>query len=306
MSHTAFEKGRIVMLRTKGSLLVLVLTLTGLLPLLACQQEGVAEVSIGANEFAFAAPDNVGRGLTRVTLDNTGKEDHQAQFFRLNEGVTPQQFQEALQAALRAVPTEGEGAALGRLLALGSFAGGPNTMPPGEKTSVVQDLQPGQYMVLCFVPSPDGVPHLAKGMIRPLTVGTAPSDRPTGPKPEGTSLVELTDFTFVLPEWTAGKNTVEVVNKGKEPHELTIVRAKGVPASALRDIFLAPPGAPALSGPPLFESAGGIGAIAPGSFGWAEVDLPAGDYALLRFVPSPVNQGKPHVALGMFQTFTVK
>lgn len=43
----------------------------------------------------------------------------------------------------------------------------------------------------------------------------------------------------------------------------------------------------------------------PGQTGWVTLDLKPGDYALVCFISSPANQGKPHVALGMFYPFPV-
>ena len=46
----------------------------------------------------------------------------------------------------------------------------------GQGADSLQNLQPGQYLFLCFVPSADGIPHLAKGMIKPLQVtGASPA-----------------------------------------------------------------------------------------------------------------------------------
>ena len=42
-------------------------------------------------------------------------------------------------------------------------------MVPGGPSDVLVSLEAGQYVLLCFVTSADGVPHLAKGMMRPLT-----------------------------------------------------------------------------------------------------------------------------------------
>jgi hypothetical protein len=44
----------------------------------------------------------------------------------------------------------------------------------------------------------------------------------------------------------------------------------------------------------------------PGETGWVSIELPPGEYAMICFIPSPANEFKPHVALGMFKAFTVK
>jgi hypothetical protein len=59
------------------------------------------------------------------------------------------------------------------------------------------------------------------------------------------------------------------------------------------------------SGPPPWTSAGGIAGIAPETTAAMEVDVEAGDYALICFIPDPAS-GKPHAALGMVGGVTVQ
>ena len=115
------------------------------------------------------------------------------QFVKLNQGVSQQQFQETLQETLQAFPQEGE-AALGRIFQIVAFTGGPSGIGPGGQSEAVVDLQAGDYVLLCFIAGADGIPHLAKGMVQPLTVTVPPSDRPAEPEALGT--VGLDDFAF--------------------------------------------------------------------------------------------------------------
>jgi uncharacterized cupredoxin-like copper-binding protein len=254
----------------------------------------IPTVSIGAADFSFALPDIIAGGLTRLELTNSGKEAHHAQFARLNDGVTLQQFLAALPQGPPAI------------FPLIAFQGGAAPLEAGGKAEAVVDLPTGQYVLLCFIPSPDGVPHLAKGMVKPLTVTAAPAKQPAKPAVKGT--VDLLDFAFgALPgNVSAGKTTLAVVNKGKEVHEMGVLKLKGVPAAQVIQALSAPPGSARPPGPPPFEWAGGYQAIMPGATGWATLDLTAGEYTLICFVPSPANQGKPHFALGMFLPFTVR
>ena len=182
-----------------------------------------------------------------------------------------------------------------------TLAGGPNGVQPGASGSATSNLTPGSYVFLCFVQTADGVPHLAKGMIAPLTV-TEPAV--TADVPAGDASVQLQDFGFVgLDTLSAGKHTVSVTNNGPQPHEATIVKlADGVKASDLFAMFTAttPP-----AGPPPFTSVGGVTAVAVGSTVSMDVDLPAGNYAFICFVPD-AKTGAPHAALGMIGELTVK
>jgi hypothetical protein len=159
---------------------------------------------------------------------------------------------------------------------------------------------------MCFVQSPaDGLPHLAKGMVSPITV-TAADEKPAVPKADRT--VQLRDFAFgsVPATVEAGKQVWQVDNEGQEPPEMSLIKltgtSKGEFGAALAALF----SGEAPAGPPPLESAGGFQAIMSGGQGWANLDLEPGDYALVCFVPSGVNAGAPHAALGMVATFTAE
>jgi hypothetical protein len=52
----------------------------------------------------------------------------------------------------------------------GTAVGGMQALMPGTSERLQLDLEPGRYVVLCAIPSPDGVPHHAKGMVDEITV----------------------------------------------------------------------------------------------------------------------------------------
>ena len=59
------------------------------------------------------------------------------------------------------------------------------------------------------------------------------------------------------------------------------------------------------AGPPPFELAGAMQALAAEMRGWAVLDLEPGNYPAICAVPDPAS-GQPHAALGMVASFTVK
>ena len=76
--------------------------------------------------------------------------------------------------------------------------------------------------IACLIPSSDGVPHLAKGMIRPLTV--TPSERQTSATPADL-VMSLSDYDFGLSApLTAGKRVIRVSNDAGQLHEVVVVR----------------------------------------------------------------------------------
>ena len=248
------------------------------------------ELQIEAKDFAFDAPTTISAGPTRITVNNTGQEDHQAQVAAIVEGKTFEDLTAALQ--------QPDPAAALQLLTL---AGGPTGVAPGGSVSTSTNLAPGQYAFLCFVESADGVPHLAKGMVGRLEVTGTAVDTPL---PAGDAEVALQDFAFVgLESLSPGQHTVSVTNKGPQPHEATLVKLnEGVSVDQVRAAFTSTEPS---SGPPPWTSAGGIAGIAADGTATMEVDVEAGEYALICFVPDPAS-GAPHAALGMVGGLTVQ
>jgi hypothetical protein len=243
-------------------------------------------VTVLASEYSYQMPDEIQAGTATLTLRNEGAEPHHAQLARLKPGVT----QEQLMARLRQDPE-------GAVASLLSFTGGPASVPPAGSQEVTLDLAPGDYVMLCFVPSADGVPHLAKGMFRPFR-GTASPAEAQPPPAEGE--VVLRDFSFTVPDVDANRTSIKVTNAGPQPHEMVIVR----PAedATLEDVraFVS-----TLTGPPPFTDAGGMQALDPGASGWLTLDLSPGRYVMVCAVPDPAT-GRRHVDLGMIAPFEVQ
>ena len=253
-------------------------------------------LAVTGKEFAFDLPASVPAGVTAITLTNAGQEEHQAQLVKINAGKSMPDLLAALQ---NPDPT----AALSMI----TLAGGPNGVAPGASGTATVALEPGAYAFLCFISSPDGVPHLAKGMVAPLEVtGTATTTQ----LPPGDAALTLKDFSFDLATLSTGKHTVTVKNEGPQPHEATIIKLNdGVTVDTIRAMAAATPapsGASAApAGPPPWTDVGGLTGIAPGTTANLEVDLPAGNYAWICFVPDPAT-GKAHFELGMVNSLTIQ
>jgi plastocyanin len=249
------------------------------------------DLAIEAKEYAFDAPASIPAGPTHIVVKNVGKEDHQAQVAKLNDGTTFQDLTTSLQSG--DIP-----GALSKL----QLVGGPTGATPGSTVATSANLAPGQYVFLCFVESADGVPHVAKGMIGQLEVtGSASSAE----LPAGDGQLALQDFAFVGTDTlTAGQHTLTVTNKGPQVHEATVVKLnEGVTVDQLRQAFTA--ASPAPSGPPPATGAGGVAGISPGTTVSMDLDLQPGNYAFVCFVPDAAT-GKPHAALGMIGALTVQ
>ncbi len=247
----------------------------------------IPQIVIKATDYAFDAPAQVNAGLISVRLENNGQELHHAQLTRLQDGKTMADLQAAL--------AQGEEAAM----ALLEFVGGPSVLDPGKSQEVVLDLKAGNYVLLCFIPSADGVPHLAKGMVKPIQVVAA--GQSGAQAPQANLSIVLKDFGFEMPaEVKAGKQTWEIKNAGPQLHEMVIFKL--APGKTMDDVgaFFQSP-----AGPPPFEAVGGMQALSVGKSAWLVLDLQPGNYIALCNVPDPAS-GKAHSELGMIMPFTVK
>ena len=245
-------------------------------------------VTITATDYAFGAPDTIQAGLTTFRLHNPGREPHQA----VIAGAPGKTFAELETALVKAEPT--------------MFAGltipvGAGAVGSGDSSIVTADLTPGNYLVLCYIPSPDGRPHVMKGMYHRLVVipAAAGSTRPVEPRADLT--VTLSDYAFALSApLTAGTHTIRVENSGPQLHELTIERLE--PGKTLADWQQWVGGG--MRGTPPAEPAGGVTGPAKGKVAWLTITLTPGSYLLNCYVPD-VNDGKPHFMHGMVREIAI-
>jgi plastocyanin len=118
------------------------------------------DMTVSMNDFSFAPSANLKAGPQMIKFENKGKQPHEAVVMRLAEGVTADDFVEM--ASADEWP-DGPPPV--------TAAGGGAPLDPGGTSYVSMDLEPGKYMVICYVPDPEGgMPHFAKGMVDEFTV----------------------------------------------------------------------------------------------------------------------------------------
>jgi hypothetical protein len=163
---------------------------------------GENAVELTGTEYAYVMPETIEGGWTTLDFENTGDEFHEFALAKIGGGKTfddvrryladPKSQQQPPPAWVQIRP-------------------GIPTLDAGESAALTQNLEPGSYVLLCFLDAPDGKSHIAHGMVRAFEVeGDA-----------GTSAPE-TDATLRLgggleaPSLEAGKRTLELKNDGDE------------------------------------------------------------------------------------------
>ena len=242
-------------------------------------------LAIAATEYAFDAPASIEGGLVEVTFSNTGKEPHFVGFAKVAPG---KQFADA-RAALTAPPSAA--APPSGPPPFEPFAGVP-AADPGLEGNMVVNLPAGTYALFCSIPAPDGTPHVAKGMIRELTVAEGGS----GELPTSTQTVDATDFAFAVEtgELVAGTQVVKLRNNGRQLHEINLVE---LTIDRSTDDVVA--GLRSPRGRPPYRSLGGV-AVRAGEEATTELTLTAGKtYALVCVIPDALGDRAPHAVKGM-------
>jgi plastocyanin len=132
------------------------------------EDEAETELTVVASDFGFdlGGVESVAPGEIQLTLENEGKQSHEAQLYLLNEGVTFEQFAEAamegettrLPAEALAMATPGRGVT--------------SNVDPGESITVPAPVEAGSYAFVCHILDSKSLsPHYALGMMAPLEVG---------------------------------------------------------------------------------------------------------------------------------------
>ena len=263
------------------------------------EERSPTKVTIEAQDFRFEMPATITGGLVEVSYINRGKEAHFAGIAKPAAGKSYEDVKAAF-LAISSGPPPGEPAPVGAPPAGPPPAGPPPfeefagiaTADSGEGNRVTLNLPAGTYAFYCLVPSPDGVSHVAKGMIQEVNV----TEGSSGTVEEGDATLVGTDFAYdrgMVEE--AGTSVVRLRNEGKQFHEINLVE---VPSGKTMDDVIA--WHRQMTGPPPVRFLGGV-AIKAGEEATATFDLKEGTtYAFICAIPDSLGDFTSHVVKGMY------
>jgi len=268
-------------------------------------------VEVIARDFSFEAPARIPSGWTTFRFKNAGAQEHFMALARMPEGKTVDDYRDDIAAGAFGgamgpyydgeVELDAALEQLGALLPAWFFevvsAGGPGLVSGGGTAETTVELDPGYYVIECYVKSPEGVFHVALGML----VGFVVTDEPSGASaPEADFDVTLANYVIEAPESVpAGKHTVRVRYlqdpEGMLRHDVHLVRLG--PDSDLSELV------------PWMSWIDGMVSPAPGTFIGGSEQMHAGDVSYMRVDLEPGTYAwisEAYAAQGMVKEFVVE
>ena len=235
----------------------------------------------------FEGPDTIPGGPITIRLHNRGKELHQLQLLKLDEGKSSADLAVALRETGGVVPRWAK------------HMGGPNGIGSGDTSEATMYLEPGSYVIICGIPTKKHKTHAALGMQKPLHVV---ENAPTFPEFYGNFHMAMFDYEFVVVQpMKKGRHTFYVINRGSQAHQASLIRLNrgasvhDVLRAFTRDAPLALPG----------KLIGGISGLEPGGDGTFTAEFTPGRYALICLFSDPTGHNS-HAAKGMVMNFTIE
>jgi hypothetical protein len=246
----------------------------------------------------FSMPDQVHAGFVTFTISTSETGYHGIQGFRTNNGATVDDVVADLALGVQSSSRADNAEGARRLLNDAVLIGGAVTTPLSP-ISVTVALQPGTYYFFdlndFFVPFSPPRLHTLQAVghfhwahlprVSAVITATMSGDDPV----------------FVAPTHLDANGTFLVIVTADEIHEAVLrpVRA-GITDDYISTYYDAVVAGTPRPQTPWTGRQFGLQAMSPGRIAFLHMDLPAGDYALICFVPSD-ESGLPHGYIGMHQ-----
>lgn len=186
------------------------------------------------------------------------------------------------------------------------FVGGSGLVSPKTSGLVSLHLDPGYYLLECYVKMPNGKFHSSMGMVKPLIVT---DEKSTLQPPVATSNITLSSKDGIkLPDTlTVGKQIFsvsfldQIVHENFVGHDINLVKIdKNTDLKELEAwLNWADPKGMVSPAPQGFTFLGGVNDMPAGSTGYFEVELDPGNYVLISEVPNAITKNlfKPFVII---------
>ena len=270
-------------------------------------QDPTNVIDVVTNNMDFISVDTIPSGWNTFKYDNRSNETH---FFLLDkypEGKTVKNaisdiapvFEEGMDLINEGKAEEGF-AAFGKLPEWYGqivFSGGSGLIAPKHTSITTVKLDPGYYIMECYVKMPNGKFHTLMGMAKPIVVTNEDSGNEP---PKATVNITLSGIDGISydNQITGGKQIFSVFVKDQKPHEnfiwhdINLVKLEDFASEDALEAWMD------WSDPKGVTFLGGVNDMPAESTGYFYVDLKPGKYAFISEIPNSKQKG-------MFKSFTV-
>ena len=260
-------------------------------------------IEIVSNHMDFQMPDSISSGWHTFKYDNRSNETHFFLVDKYPEGFSIENmekevgpvFQKGMDLIIEGKPEEGIAAfnKLPEWFFKVVFVGGSGLLSPKSSSLTTLNLEPGYYIIECYVKMPNGTFHSNMGMVKSLIV-TSEVSEVAPPEPTNEIVISSKEGIIVKDSVQGGKQIFSVYFKDQMVHEnfvghdINLVRVKkGADISSLEAwINWADPKGLMSPAPEGFTFLGGVNDMPEGSIAYFEVDLSPGSYVLISEVPN--------------------
>ena len=232
------------------------------------------EMTITAGEYTYKVAGKAKPGNVELTFDNPGVENHELAMVALKKTVTVKQITKVLES-------DDEDAGDELVAGTGVVTPVPALLAPDRSTTVIVNLKAGRYGIFCSLPTPDGTPHFAKGMVGVFDLAGSKSS--FKPPTRGVSEVSVTNSAITLPPSGMPKSGwIKVSNDSDVRRNLLLAEyltpdATYEAANAYFNAFFSGQ----TTGTVIASHNGGVQDVRAGATAYFEVDLRSGRYALV-------------------------
>jgi hypothetical protein len=278
-------------------------------------QDPTNVIDVVTNNMDFISVDTIPSGWNTFKYDNRSNETH---FFLLDkypEGKTVKNaisdiapvFEEGMDLINEGKAEEGF-AAFGKLPEWYGqivFSGGSGLIAPKHTSITTVKLDPGYYIMECYVKMPNGKFHTLMGMAKPIVVTNEDSGNEP---PKATVNITLSGIDGISydNQITGGKQIFSVFVKDQKPHEnfiwhdINLVKLEDFASEDALEAWMdwSDPKGLITPVPNGVTFLGGVNDMPAESTGYFYVDLKPGKYAFISEIPNSKQKG-------MFKSFTV-